>query len=415
MLEQGGVSVLRTGLMVATAVLIVLTVCLPVQAQGNPAPGRTISLVCAHDRNQRYVCYLPSKYAPGKKWPILYCFSPSANGMSIVNLYRNVCEKNGWIAVGSNNARNGPGGPIATAIEAMWKDTHSRFKIDDGLCYSTGFSGGGTMAFTMAQKYSDHFAGVIPMATGNWMGYNFSLRREISVYYIVGSNDGAEAVKSQAQALKSRGHKTEVKVFPGGHVLPPVSVCEDAVCWQVQQAPVKKEKCSSAEAPGSRLSTELKLEKTVTKRLRTAARKAERGDLGAALRLAEKVLNDKNAQDKDKASAQYVKAEVEGRIKRLLGKVDKLLGENMPYEALELLKKLRKAAKGTDVSKTARKRVKEIESDKSLKDDLSAGKLLARAREYISKGSEKTAQKLLKQIADKYPDTRYAELAKAEK
>ncbi|TET35798.1 MAG: PDZ domain-containing protein [Planctomycetota bacterium] len=222
---------------IACILALFLCKCTTVSAQGNPAPGKAAVLKCKHDNSQSYVCYLPRKYTPKKKWPILYCFSPSGHGASILGLFKAACERNGWIAVGSNNARNGPGGPIATAIEAMWKDTHERFSVDDGKCFSTGFSGGGTMAFTMAQKYSEHFAGVIPMATGNWMGYNFNLRREISIYYIVGTHDSPSAVQSQADVMKARGYKTEVKTFPGGHTPPPPNLCAGSVDWQANLHP----------------------------------------------------------------------------------------------------------------------------------------------------------------------------------
>ena len=85
-------------------------------------PGKTDVIKCAADPAQNYACYVPKAYTKAKKWPILYCYSPNAQGGYFVDLYRDVCEEVGWIVVGSNNSQNGPGEPIQAAMKAMWAD-----------------------------------------------------------------------------------------------------------------------------------------------------------------------------------------------------------------------------------------------------------------------------------------------------
>ena len=94
-------------------------------------------LVCLSDPNQSYALYLPSNYSPDLKWPILYAFDPGARGKVPVERYREAAEKYGWIIVGSNNSRNGPFQPSVDAWNAIVKDTHERFAIDDGRVYVT--------------------------------------------------------------------------------------------------------------------------------------------------------------------------------------------------------------------------------------------------------------------------------------
>ena len=51
-------------------------------------PGRTATITCKDAPEHSYVCYLPRAYTPEKRWPILYGFSPNADGASLAKLYR---------------------------------------------------------------------------------------------------------------------------------------------------------------------------------------------------------------------------------------------------------------------------------------------------------------------------------------
>lgn len=382
--------------------------CLPLEAD-DIAPGRVITITCKHDSSQRYSCYLPTTYTPTKKHPILYCFSPGADGRSFVRLYKDVCEKYGWIVVGSLNARNGPYGPIEAAIKAMWQDTHARFSISDTRCYSSGFSGGSGMAFRMADMYPEQFAGVIPMAVStSWARRGVDIAKHIAVYFIIGSQDMVETVKTHAETLKQKGHKVYVNVFQGGHTLPPKEVAEAAVEWMEKEVPKRKSKRSS----NSTSPLALKLEREVTKRLRIAAKKVEKGELGSALRIAKRVLEDENADDAETKDAEYIKTEVEKHLKALFEEVETLLKEGLAYDARQLLLEIKKFCNGTEYGKRAQDKIKEIDGDESLKDALAAGKLFARALKYESKGKKKYAKKYFRMVVERYPDTAYAEKAR---
>ena len=106
----------------------------PPQQQPPPqlAAGQVIESVRSLENpSQSYALYLPSTYAPDRAWPLLMAFDPSAEGAIPVKLFREAAEKYGYIVVGSNNSRNGPTRPSAEAFDALWRDVHTRFRVDD--------------------------------------------------------------------------------------------------------------------------------------------------------------------------------------------------------------------------------------------------------------------------------------------
>ncbi|RPJ79985.1 MAG: hypothetical protein EHM13_12780, partial [Acidobacteria bacterium] len=139
----------REGLLLVVSFLTLLSVA----AQDDFPRGTPIERVaCLKQPTQTYALYLPSTYSPDTPHPILYCFDPGARGRVPVELFREPAERLGYIVVGSNNSRNGPWGPIEEAIQAVWEDTHARFALDPRRFYTTGMSGGGGPAWTLASS-----------------------------------------------------------------------------------------------------------------------------------------------------------------------------------------------------------------------------------------------------------------------
>src|ERR1044071_9122925 len=149
-------------------VAILMCACLSARAGHLPAQeltrGTVIEkVVCRSDAQQSYALYLPTSYAPGKRWPILYCFDPAARGAVPVGRFKDAAEQYGYIVIGSNNSRNGPSDTL-TILNAMLNDTHARFAIDDRRLYTAGFSGGARVA--SAVGHSLDIAGVIACGGG---------------------------------------------------------------------------------------------------------------------------------------------------------------------------------------------------------------------------------------------------------
>jgi hypothetical protein len=190
------------------------------------------SVVTAHDPGQSYALYLPKKYDPRRKWPILYGFSPYGRGTGNVpvKLFQQAAEKYGWIVVGSNNSRNGPWPPIAKAVNAMMKDTAARFSIDPARRYATGFSGGARVAFHLACHTKPQFAGVIPIGAG-MMGNQKRPGGDLAVYAVCGQRDvnHAELLILRRRLAGWKLRHVRLSNFDGGHTWPPAESCAPAV------------------------------------------------------------------------------------------------------------------------------------------------------------------------------------------
>ena len=105
------------------AILLITVLIVPSQTSGAQAQeihrGKLLEKVmCRVDAQQSYALYLPSSYTHDKRWPIIYCFDPSARGQRPVERFKDAAEKYGYIVVGSNNSRNGSTGASQAAADA---------------------------------------------------------------------------------------------------------------------------------------------------------------------------------------------------------------------------------------------------------------------------------------------------------
>lgn len=243
----------------AVIALILVSFHLDAPAQDAPAlavpeKGEVTTVQCAHDATQSYACYVPTSYDPEVPTRILYCFSPRARGDVFVDLYKDICEKEGWIVVGSLNSRNGPAGVIFRAMHTMWDDTHNRFNLLPRGHYGTGFSGGARAAFYMSIWRPVKFSGIIAIGAG--VNEDGKLpKKHVAVFVTCGDTDfnrEAEIDPWLIPALKHNGNPVTYKNFPGGHQMPPKEILEEAVSWMASLAnPVPPKPKTPASAPSS--------------------------------------------------------------------------------------------------------------------------------------------------------------------
>src|SRR5689334_3225671 len=206
--------------------------------QTNSIPrGQIVERVEAlNDPSQSYALYLPSNYTPDRKWPVLYAFDPGARGRVPVDRFKEAAEKYGWIVLGSNNSRNGPWSLAVNAWNAMQKDTHQRFAIDDERTYATGFSGGARVAVRIAAACKC-LAGVVANGAGFPVDLTPSPPMHFVFYGAAGVDDFNYAeLKSLAEPLTKAGIIHRVQTFDGRHEWPPISVATAAVEWMELQA-----------------------------------------------------------------------------------------------------------------------------------------------------------------------------------
>jgi predicted esterase len=205
----------------------------PVITQTESIPrGQIVERIEAlNDSSQSYALYLPSNYTPNRKWPVLYAFDPGARGRIPVERFKEAAEKYGWIVLGSNNSRNGPLDHAVNAWNAMQKDSHQRFAIDDERIYATGFSGGARAAVRIGVACKC-LAGV--MASG--AGFPVDLAPSPEMHFVFFGAAGVDdfnypELKSLDGPLTKAGISHRIQTFDGRHEWPPVPVATAAVEW----------------------------------------------------------------------------------------------------------------------------------------------------------------------------------------
>jgi hypothetical protein len=204
-------------------------------AAGEQPAGAVVEAVtCSTDPSQSYALFVPSRYTPDREWPILYCFDPMARGRVPVDRFREAAETYGYLVAGSNSSHNGPLAPSVAAAQAMWNDTHARFRIDARRTYGAGFSGGARLVSDMALS-SDQLAGVVACGAG-FPGS----QTPKSVPFLFFGTAGIEdfnyfEMKAVDRALD--GIATHRVVFyQGGHDWAPPALATEAIEWFELQA-----------------------------------------------------------------------------------------------------------------------------------------------------------------------------------
>jgi predicted esterase len=236
----------------AARISIVALLALPGAAPAQePARGVVVDRVACSDGAHSYALYLPSGYTPARRWPVLVCFDPGARGALPVNRFKAAAEKFGWILVGSNDSRNGPVRPAVESLQAMWRDVHARYAVDDKRVYFTGFSGGARVATRAALVCMGCAAGVIGCGAGFPEGIaparapakasspeaQAALAVGFSYFGIVGTDDfNYGEMRELSQKLDALDLPNRLAVFEGDHRWPPDAECEAALAWMEVRA-----------------------------------------------------------------------------------------------------------------------------------------------------------------------------------
>ncbi|HEU4510300.1 MAG TPA: hypothetical protein VFR78_18845 [Pyrinomonadaceae bacterium] len=218
---------------VRLSVMVVLLAHSAAHAQTDSIPkGQIVERVeSLNDSSQTYALYLPSNYAPDRKWPVLYAFDPGARGRVPVERFKEAAEKYGWIVLGSNNSRNGPWNVVVNAWNAMLKNSHQRFAIDDARMYATGFSGGARAAVRIAIGCKC-LAGVIATGAGFPVDLAPSSQMNFVFFGAAGVDDFNYAeLKILEEPLTKAGITHRIQTFDGRHEWPPASTATAAVEW----------------------------------------------------------------------------------------------------------------------------------------------------------------------------------------
>ena len=219
-------------------VLALASVSMFAQTEADLPRGQIIeSIICRANSDQSYALYLPPTYSPEQSWPVIFAFDPGADGRLAVEKFRKAAEKNGYIVVGSNNARNGPWEPIVRAAHAMWTDTLERFALEKKRIYSAGFSGGSRAAALFSKMIGLRTAGVIGCGAGIAQGQKAEELNTSAYCGVAGLRDSNYREMLQLrESLRGGSLPHRFIFFEGGHDWPPEEECARAVEWLEIQA-----------------------------------------------------------------------------------------------------------------------------------------------------------------------------------
>jgi dienelactone hydrolase len=212
----------------------------PIQESGRQQIPKGVvvgHLTCALDPDQSYALYIPSVYTDKTASPIIYCFDPGAQGAAPVEAFKDGAEKYGYIVAGSNNSKNGPIAVSTAAINAVWRDTHARFNIDDNRVYAAGFSGGARVAVQLGYALPGKIAGVIACGAGFPTNKAPSSSTPFVVFATVGTADfNYPELARLKKTLDSVSVPNTLRVFDGPHQWAPKELCTEALEWMQLQA-----------------------------------------------------------------------------------------------------------------------------------------------------------------------------------
>jgi dienelactone hydrolase len=185
---------------------------------------------CPTDPTQTYTLYLPSTYAPTRKWPLLLVFDPGGRAARATEVFREAAERFGWIVAASENSRNGPWEPTLRAINAMWPALLGSYAVDEGRVYATGHSGGATVAWLLAQQ-TGGIAGVIVSGQPSPQSEQ-SKGKPFAWFGMAGHTDfNLMEVKKIDDQLGRTSNPHRMEFFDGGHQWPPSDLVVRALGW----------------------------------------------------------------------------------------------------------------------------------------------------------------------------------------
>src|SRR5262249_36693957 len=125
----------------------------------------------------------------------------------------------------------------SAAINAVWKDTHVRFNVDDTRIYAAGFSGGARVAFQFGYALEGKIAGIIACGAGFPTNIVPTRSTPFVVFSTVGNADfNYPEMVQLTRTLDSVGVANKLRVFDGPHQWAPRELCSESIEWMQLQA-----------------------------------------------------------------------------------------------------------------------------------------------------------------------------------
>ena len=195
--------------------------------------GRIVDKVgCINAAQLSYSLYLPSGYSAERKWPVIFCFDPRAQGRRPVELLQAAAETFGYILAGSLDSKNGPVEPNQRAAKAVWQDVRERFSVDPARVYAAGFSGGAELAVLFPYLVETQAAGIISCGAGLPSSHQPEWVKPAAYYGIIGNWDFRYLDMARLEEpFEASGVTHRIVYYDGWHQWPSLEAFGAAVEW----------------------------------------------------------------------------------------------------------------------------------------------------------------------------------------
>ncbi|VTT99277.1 Uncharacterized protein OS=Lentisphaera araneosa HTCC2155 GN=LNTAR_23709 PE=4 SV=1 [Gemmataceae bacterium] len=212
---------------------------------------------------QTYELFVPARKDAKKPLPAIL-FVSAGDEPAGWKAFEPLCKDKGFVFIGVRGAGNGVDGPkrVRIILDCL-DDVRRQLPLDPDRTYTSGISGGGRIACSLAFALPEYFGGVIPLCAGGdlrdeqWLRFRAADR--LSVALITGETDfnRGEVERWKGPMWKDLGIRTKVWTVPKlGHTIPPAAVLAEAVAWldqgaDARAAVAKKYPASRATPDGS--------------------------------------------------------------------------------------------------------------------------------------------------------------------
>ncbi|MBV8200617.1 MAG: hypothetical protein JOZ15_08330 [Acidobacteria bacterium] len=206
----------------------------PTESAGELPRGRLIERVrCTDQADQSYALYLPAAYRDGLAWPIVYVLDPRGRGQAAAERFVAGAERFGYAVASSyGSASDAPLRLTLQAMRAMWRDTHSRLRIDDRRVYAAGFSGTVRAAILLARDAPGTFAGIVGAGAGFPPERPPGKDVDFGFFGTVGDTDfNYDEMLDLEARLGELGLPHRLEIFAGTHQWPPAELATAALGW----------------------------------------------------------------------------------------------------------------------------------------------------------------------------------------
>ena len=180
--------------------------------------------------SETFAIYLPTNYSNEKSWPVFFVFDPEGRGKSVVQLFRQPGEEQGYVIVASNNINSKDSllNNLKVGTRLMTR-VFNLFSVDRNRIYTAGLAEGAEVASAIPAVYKN-IQGVL--AVGDiWLNADLLKKdKNFSIIGLVGTRDFRfYKMKESVQFLNKTGNKGSLYKFDGTYQWPDPNIISNAL------------------------------------------------------------------------------------------------------------------------------------------------------------------------------------------